>query len=174
MKSPQRLLSSNEGLAYFYCDRNQSDRRDPALILTSFVRQLSTSRNSDSEIPKCAVQVYNSKRRTGLASGKFNLEESQAILTKLCQIYDMVKFILDALDACNIKTRLNLIDILDKRVDRSPKPVKVFISSRRHRDIKYRFKNGLNLEVRATDNHEDIEKFVRNKSSTVRELARRS
>ncbi len=163
MESLQQLSCANDGLAYFYCDRNQSERRDPELILTSFVRQLSTFQSSDSEIPKSIIQVYNSKKETAFASGKLKVEESQAILAELCKMYDQVSLVLDALDECDIITRSNLIDILDKLINKSPKPVKVFMSSRRDRDIKNRFENGLNLEVRATDNQKDIEKFVRDK-----------
>ena len=129
------------------------------MILSSFVRQLSTYRNNDA-IPRPTVQTYNQKRQTGFASGKLKLEESGVVLADLLQIYPQTTLIVDALDECNKDTRLDFIKILATLVDKSPKPIKILISSRRDRDIKHRFENGPNLEIRATDNRDDIAMFV--------------
>jgi hypothetical protein len=55
------------------------------------------------------------------------------------------------------------VDILDTLVTQSPKPVKVFISSRPDQDIKHRFGCGPNVHIKATDNRDDIAKFVDDK-----------
>ncbi|MCJ1271365.1 hypothetical protein MMC22_011265, partial [Lobaria immixta] len=152
-------LPNDEALAYFYCDRNQPDRRDPDLILSSFVRQLSTFQNDDA-IPRPTLQMYNQKQQTGFASGKLKLEESRTVLADLLEIYPQITLVVDALDECNKNTRSTFIKALDKLVDESPKPIKIFISSRRDRGIKHRFENGPNLEIRAIDNRDDIAIFV--------------
>ena len=51
---------NDEALAYFYCDRNQPNRQDPALIMSSFVRQLSGVENTN-EIRRPIVQRYDLK-----------------------------------------------------------------------------------------------------------------
>jgi hypothetical protein len=51
-------------------------------------------------------------------------------------------------------------------VKESSSLLKVFISSRPDRDIKHRFSSGHNKEIRATDNRDDIEKFVVEKLAT--------
>ena len=158
-------VPNNEAFAYFYCDRNQSDRQDPTLILSSFVRQLSTSRSNDA-IPRSTVQMYNQKERTGFASGKLKIEESQAILADLLRIYPQTTLVVDALDECNRNTRSAFISTLDKLVDESHNPLKIFISSRRDRDIKHRFEDGPNLEIRAIDNRDDIAMFVNHEIAT--------
>lgn len=66
----------------------------------------------------------------------------------------------DALDECDKMARLEFMDILDKLISESSKPVKVLISSRRDRDIKRRFEKDPNLEVTAIDNRDDIAMFV--------------
>ena len=150
---------NDEAFAYFYCDRNQPDRQEPAMILSSFVRQLSTSRHS-STIPRSTVHLYHQKRQTGFASGKLKLKESQTVLTELFQVYPQVTLVVDALDECDTKTRLNFMDILDTFIADSSKPIKILISSRRDRDIKRHFENGPILEIRAVDNRDDIAMFV--------------
>lgn len=104
--------------------------------------------------------MYNQKRQTGFASGKLKLEESGIVLAELSKIYPQTTLIVDALDECNKDTRLDFIKTLATLVDESPKPIKILISSRRDRDIKHRFENGPNLEIRATNNRDDIAMFV--------------
>lgn len=158
-------IPNDEAFAYFYCDRNQSDRQDPTLILSSFVRQLSTSQSNNS-IPRPTVQIYDQKHRTGFASGKLKLEESQAVLADLLRIYPQITLVVDALDECDRNTRSAFIKTLDKLVDESQNPMKILISSRRDGDIKYRFESGPNLEIRAIDNRDDIAKFVNHEINT--------
>lgn len=147
----------DEAFAYFYCDRNQSDRQDQTLILSSYVRQLSTSQNRGA-IPRSTVQMYNQK---AFASEKPKLEESRTMLADLFQLYPQTTLVLDALDECDKETRLGFINILDKLIAESSKPIKIIISSRWDRNIKHRFKDGPNLEISAVDNQEDIAMFVK-------------
>lgn len=146
-------------LAYFYCDRNQSDRRDPTLILNSLVRQLSVSKK-DGCIQPSLVELYKQRKSTGFASGALDIEESRDILLKLIQSYPQTTLVVDALDECNKQTRTQFVDILDMLVSQSPNLVKIFLSSRPDPDIKHRFEGGPNMEIKATDNQNDISKFV--------------
>jgi ankyrin repeat domain-containing protein 50 len=164
---------NDEALAYFYCDRNVSARQDPELILRSFARQLSVSRNSEA-IQRSLVQLYSQKRKTGFASGKLEIEESRDVLLELVRIYPQTTLVLDALDECHKETRAQLVDILDTLVTNSPKPVKIFISSRPDRDIKHRFECGPNVNIKATDNRNDIAKFVGDKLNNSPEHWRNS
>jgi hypothetical protein len=149
-------------LAYFYCDRNQSDRRDPIFILNSFVRQLSVSKK-DGSIQPSIIKLYKQKKSTGFASGILGIEESRDILLQQVQSYPQITLVVDALDECNKQTRTQLVDILDMLVSQSPNLVKIFISSRPDQDIKHRFEGGSNMEIKATDNRNDIAKFVADK-----------
>lgn len=88
------------------------------------------------------------------------MDEGQAILLDLAGKYPQITLIVDALDECERKTRIRFVNVLDNLVLKSPMPVKIFISSRPDRDIKDRFAGGPNVEIRATDNRGDIEKFV--------------
>ena len=120
------------------------------------------SRNSDA-VQHFLVQLYHQKRNTAFASGKLKIEESRDLLLQLVQIYPQTTLVLDALDECHKETRAQLVDVLDTLVIQSPKPVKIFISSRPDGDIKYRFERGPNVAIKATDNRDDIAKFVDDK-----------
>lgn len=150
---------NHEALAYFYCDRNNRDRREPISILRSFVRQLSTAQRGNAIQPPL-LQLYSQKQRTGFASGKPTMRESEELLLQLIEIYPQTTLVLDALDECDRQTRTKLIEVFDNLLEKSTRPVKIFISSRPEPDIKHRFECGPNVGIQATDNQDDISRFV--------------
>lgn len=152
----------NEGLAYFYCNRNETERQDPRLVLSSFVKQLSTSRTNVA-VHNSLVKLYTSKKRVGFPSGKLSIEESQDLLLEITQSYPQTTLVLDALDECDKQTRSKLVATLDALVSQSSTVIKVLISSRADSDIKLRFEGGPNVNIRATDNETDIAKFIDDK-----------
>lgn len=150
---------NDEAVAYFYCDRNQANRKDPVSVLRSFVRQLSTTRPGNAMLPPLLL-LYQQKRQTGFASGSLDINECEDLLLEYVKIYPHTILILDALDECDHRTRKHLIAALDRIVGSSSKPIKVFISSRPDLDIRDRFETGPNVGVQATDNQNDIARFV--------------
>ena len=112
------------------------------------------------------MQLYKQKQQTGFTSGRLKLEESESVLAELFEIYPLVTLVVDALDECDKKTRLQFIAILDKLITQSSTPVKILISSRRDEDINRRFKHGPDLEIRAIDNRDDIAMFLNHEFST--------
>lgn len=155
-------LSSNpsdEALSYFYCDRNRTDYQTPTSILSSFVRQLSISRDGQL-VQKSTVLLYDKKKATGFASNQLSLEECQDQLRELTEIYPQTTLILDALDECDKSTRVGLVNFLIELVKRSSRLVKIFIASRPDQDLRIEFESGLNVEIRADDNIKDIDKYV--------------
>ena len=156
-KAPQ-----GEALAYFYCDRNQADRQSPEQVMKSFVRQLSTPRDSDM-IPFCIEKCYVEKEKPGFASSSLTFQECCVLVRKLSTMHTKITLVLDALDECDKSTRHDLITEIDNLVSISTSCViKVFISSRPDRDIKHRFQVGPNVCISATDNGNDIKKFLAN------------
>ena len=153
-------VPQGEALAYFYCDQNQEDRRSPEQVLRSFARQLSTLRDSDM-IPSCIEQCYVEKEKPGFASSSLTFQECCVLVRELVTMYTKITLVLDALDECDRSTRQYLITEIDDLVSSSTSCViKVFISSRPDRDIKYRFQVGPNVCISATDNGNDIKKFL--------------
>ncbi|KAI1388967.1 uncharacterized protein F4822DRAFT_263886 [Hypoxylon trugodes] len=163
--------SNSEGFAYFFCDRNRSDRQDPGSVLRSLIRQLSSkpeivrakSGQSELDIMDCTRQRYHGKKATGFASSRFTIEECRDLLNDISKGYAQITVLIDGLDECDHKSRHLLIDALDDVVSTSPGLVKVFIASRDDDDIKQKYGGGHNLRIQASDNQADIDKYVAHK-----------
>lgn len=148
-------------LAYFYCNRNESTRRNPENILRSFVKQLSTSLDGDS-IQNALVEIYKEKQKRGFASAKLSFEDSQMLLLTLIRSHPQTILVLDALDESDRQTRVELLRAFNYLIDKS-EHLKIFISSRCDDDIKFQLEKKSNIGIRATDNGNDISKFVAEK-----------
>jgi ankyrin repeat domain-containing protein 50 len=151
---------ANEGLAYFYCDRNDEARRKPENILNSLVKQLSFSRDGSS-ILRYVVDAYEKKEKAGFASEKLRYEEAEMMLPPLIQSYAQTTIILDGVDECQRDARNVLMSTFDKLVGESSSKLRVLLSSRRDDDIQWQLRNRSNIAVEATDNCDDIATFVR-------------
>ncbi len=81
-------------------------------------------------------------------------------LLESVNLYQKTTFVLDALDECDPKNRHLLTEALEFLLSKSERPLKVFISSRPDGDIRRHFISYPNIEIQATDNKDDIEKFV--------------
>ncbi|CAG7932985.1 unnamed protein product [Penicillium olsonii] len=156
----QDLLESSSdhaGFAYFYCNRNEENRRDPLCIPQSYVRQLSTPVGDTRHIRKGLKSVSDQARRQGSHLG---FEDCKTQLSESVNEYLETVIILDALDECNQDSRWQLIHVIKDLVSNSNRPLKVFISSRPHdEDIRTQI-SGKDIEIQAVDNQDDIEKFV--------------
>jgi len=148
----------DEALAYFYCNRNEESRRNPENVLRSFVKQLSISRD-ERAIQGALTEIYKKKQRTGFASAQLTYEEAESLLPILMQAYSRTTLVLDALDECHEDSRIALIDTFGRLIKVSPW-LKILISSRRDHDIKLQLEKEANVGIEATDNHDDISKFV--------------
>ncbi|KAK7419209.1 hypothetical protein QQZ08_010978 [Neonectria magnoliae] len=133
---------NEEGFAYFYCSRNEEERRSPLSVLRSYVRQLSTSVRNPAHMRKPLRDFCSEARLRGSDLG---------LDTTL---------ILDALDECDPTSRWQLVEMMQHLVSKSEQPRKIFISSRPDDDIKRYFTSRPNVEIKATDNQRDIETFV--------------
>ncbi|KAI0481836.1 hypothetical protein F4859DRAFT_476136 [Xylaria cf. heliscus] len=149
---------NDEGFAFFYCNRNEENRRNAFDVLLSYVRQLSTTAYRSGLIHSELKQLYDSARLSG--SG-WTFSSCQDYLIKLLNLYPRTVLILDALDECHSEERTNLLDFFDSIPSKSSKPVRIFISSRPEGDIQQRLSHLSTIEIQATDNGNDIAKFVR-------------
>jgi hypothetical protein len=156
----QDVLKSNpnhEGLAFFYCNRNETERQEPLSVLRSFVRQLSTIAHDEDSMQKNLRQLHI---QTRLKASELSMDICKGLLLEFINLYPKTTLILDALDECDKRKRGVLIEIFDYFLNHASRPVKIFISSRPDGDIKERFKSRANIEIQATDNHDDIATFV--------------
>ncbi|KAJ9292711.1 hypothetical protein DTO271G3_8525 [Paecilomyces variotii] len=145
-------------LVYFYCNRNEESRRKPEQILRSFIKQLSIS-NDKKAIHQAFAKSYNERWQTGFSSRDLSLDECEKLITDLASTYPKVTFVLDALDETETRSRKRLLDFFSYLIEHVIN-VKIFISSRRDGDIKRQLGRKANISIEATDNHDDIAKFV--------------
>ncbi|KAF7559480.1 hypothetical protein G7046_g4676 [Stylonectria norvegica] len=149
--------NTDEGFAYFYCNRHEEDRRRPESILRSLVRQLSSRAAADNEIHQTLRDLKKRLMRDGRS---LDIDASKDVLLELVNTYPATTIVLDALDECEADSREELMTALDYLMERSHSPLKVLISSRPNPDISNHFRAQPCIEVQATDNETDIKAFV--------------
>lgn len=147
----------NKGFAYFYCYRNDEERRQPQSILSSLVRQFASPVGRRGEIHQGARDLAKKLQDECL---DMDVQMSKDLLVDLVTSYQSSTIVLDALDECDDDTRGQLMDCLTFLMRQSLN-VKIFISSRMDHDIERHFRSQPMIMIQATDNKGDIEAFIR-------------
>ena len=107
-----------------------------------------------------AVAAYEKKKASGFATSQLSYEEALEHLQVLTQSPSQTFLILDALDECEESTRTKLVQNLQALLPRCDHPIRIFISSRPNPDIKAELHEGLNRSIEATDNCDDIRRYI--------------
>lgn len=130
--------------------------------MNSILMQLATT--GEGSILSPVLELHKKKRRSAFAPGSPLFAETVAVLQEVLSKYQNVTVIVDALDECEPKARKNLITEFNSLIDSANNSLstvfKLFISSRRNEDIVNAFENTPKLALEATDNREDIAKFI--------------
>lgn len=151
------LAHDQEGVAYFYCNRNEEERRTPLSILQSYVRQLAAPQRRPGQMRTQLKKLCLETRRKGSDLG-FSLCQDE--LLESINGYSKTTFILDALDECEPESRWKLVSAMESLLSNSKNPLKIFIAGRPDAEIRGLCTSQPNIEIQATDNQGDIEKFV--------------
>ncbi|KAJ9156327.1 Ankyrin repeat-containing domain protein [Pleurostoma richardsiae] len=137
-------MDTDEGLAYFYCDRNREDHQDPDTILGSLA----------------VYKTWTEQRSKGFPTKSLSIEKCKELLPALVGAYTQTIIIVDGLDECDQGTRYELMDVLDAAMNLPAALVKILIASRNDTDLVRQYGAGKHLQVKAAHNQGDIEKFV--------------
>ncbi|KAJ5316803.1 hypothetical protein N7508_001311 [Penicillium antarcticum] len=157
------------GFAFFYCDKNETRRSQPLSILQSIVRQLSTTAKNPEATQTKLRELYSKCRQEGTT---FSLEICKEQIRSSLDIYEQTTIVIDAMDECDPDSRDVLIDALNSFVSESnSRPVKIFISSRPDPDIENQLGNTPNIGINASENKDDIEKYL---SAEMGKLAKKA
>lgn len=148
-----------EPVVYFYCNRNESQRQDPAAIMRSIVKQMSLVW-PEAGLPKPVVEAYIERTKRGLAGGYLAFQECVDLVILLLDLYPQTTIIIDGLDESDPIERWRLLDALTAIMHATTNSVKIFISSRDDPDIRLKLERVPNLYIDAQDNREDIERFI--------------
>ncbi|KAH6627042.1 hypothetical protein B0J18DRAFT_157987 [Chaetomium sp. MPI-SDFR-AT-0129] len=152
-----------DGFAFFYCNRNEENRRNPLSVLRSFVRQLSTAPGYPKEIQRKLRKMWEDMAPKGSELGIANC---RAQLLESVNLFPRTTLILDALDECEPTSRSELISTIELLLSNSDNALRVFISSRPDRDIRRQFADKPNIEIQVRHNEGDIRRFVQGEVMT--------
>jgi hypothetical protein len=146
-------------VVYFYCNRNEQQRRDPTEVMRAIVKQLSVALLPN--LPNQVAAVYNERVEHGLVAGPLSFDESCVLVRDLLDIYPHTTIVIDALDESHPEQRWLLLKALKSLISSSNSLVKIFVSSRDDIDIKLELEEVPNLYICPQDNTGDINHFVR-------------
>lgn len=156
--------------AFFYCahDPLEPGRADPAVILRSLVRQLCCLQ-AGSEVMSPVRSMYDLRSEEGDTEDPLTVAESTALIVELSQSRPITIIVVDALDECELKSRDQIFDSLAEILSNANGIIKILVSSREERDISCQLEltGCLNLEIRASDNQADINRFVHHEMETL-------
>ncbi|KAL7782096.1 hypothetical protein V8C43DRAFT_310567 [Trichoderma afarasin] len=169
----QALATSqhDEGFAFFYCNRSGPTMQDPIVVLRSFVRQLASKAFGEPGlIQSSLIQKCKAAAREGRELG---YKECKTLILESMNLYSKTTIILDALDESDITTH-NLCTILLEMMEESKRPVKIFISTRPDRKYLKAFQNKRIITLDASNQQEDIERFLEEKLYSTESFIERS
>ena len=152
-------------MAFFYCVRNAAEphRADPEEVLRSITKQLAGS-IADQATWASVANIYRERKEVSDEEGgdpaKLTIDDCIELILSFTE-RNPLTIVIDALDECDPPRRYKLLLAFEKIIQDSVNLVKFFVSSRDDRDIVCRLSNSPNVFIRASDNGEDIERFVR-------------
>jgi len=154
-------LTQFDKVAFFYCKRDEADRRDREQILLSLIKQLASPPNDlEGRICVEAWDAYYKEQKDPSSRRHLSFDSSVTLLGHLVECFDHAAIVLDALDECSEEVRGHLIQSLLSLMGKAKCPLKVFISSRHNLDIETRLQDLPHVCIEARDNAEDIENYV--------------
>ena len=160
-------LGRFDKISYFYCKRDEADRRDRVKILLSLIKQLACPPTDSiraagyARIRTEALEAYNNEQKDPSSRRQLSFDSSLNLLSRLveCSVHPAV--VIDALDECTEEVRGDLLQGLLSVIRKVKCPFKVFIASRHSLDIENQLQDLPHVCIEARDNAEDIENYVR-------------
>ena len=148
-------------VVYFYCKRDEVDRRDRQKLVLALVKQLACPPATDTGIYTEALEAYKREQKDPSSHCQLSGKDSRQLLGQLLRYYNHPAIVLDALDECPEETRGGIIEDMRSILGSAAEhPVKVFIASRHSLDIEDHLQDLLHVRIEARDNAEDIENYV--------------
>ncbi|RPB27794.1 hypothetical protein L211DRAFT_762959, partial [Terfezia boudieri ATCC MYA-4762] len=151
-------------VAFFYCKRDEADRRDREKVLRFLIKQLacpptpsdSIETASHARICADALEAYNRAQKDPSPHCQLNFEASLNLFGLLIECFKHPAVLLDALDECSEEVRGQLLRGLLSVIKKAKRPFKVLISSRHNLDIENYLRDLPHVCIEARDNAQDI------------------
>ena len=159
--------TSTGSFAYFYCIRDaaEDERSRPEEVIRSILRQISFTGLGQKVLKQPAAELYQLQKEKAMEHGsdtveRLTLQQSVQLLVTLLEGSSTV-IIIDAIDELKDEERWRLFEAFDEilaGIDDGN--VRLFVSSRDNGDIKMKLSQYTNVYIKATDNQDDIQRFV--------------
>ena len=148
-------LNPRIGLAFCYFNYKQADTQRPRHILSAFIKQLCWKREV---LPPQILAFY---RKHIYDARTPSLNALQGALAELCEDFDEIYLVVDALDECEQSLREEILDSVVE-LSKLHSLVKTFITSRREIDIEQMFKalSTPTICIKAKNTASDIRRYV--------------
>lgn len=152
-------LPKNEGFAFFYCNRTETNRGDALTIVQSYVRQLATSANNPESMQIKLKELCKKAEEMGKT---LNYDTCSDQILASSNMYSKTTLVIDALDECDQDSRDQLIETFNFLVSESKNAIKIFISSRPDQDVQAKLdqERSVSVTIQASHNKPDIDKFL--------------
>ncbi|KGO61281.1 NACHT nucleoside triphosphatase [Penicillium expansum] len=152
------MEAQKNGLAFFFCNHAETERRETLSILQSLVRQLAAPKSNNIAVRK---SLQEARGRAVAQSSHLGLSECRNQLLESLDLYSTTVIIVDALDEVSSEEIHHLTKELDYIMSQSrDKTVKLFISSRPEEAIRIAYNLSPTITINALDNRADIEKVL--------------
>ncbi|EHA26164.1 hypothetical protein ASPNIDRAFT_36409 [Aspergillus niger ATCC 1015] len=152
-------VPNDEGFAYFYCNRTEDNRTRPLAVAQSYVRQLSASASKSSSL-YIQSRLRSTYRELRMCGEDLDFKRCRTLLTESLNLYPRTTLVLDAFDECDLTSRGDLLQLFQDLLSSSTRPVKLFIASRPDGDVQQQVRSYPNIDIQATDNHQDIQAYI--------------
>lgn len=141
-------------LAYFYCNYKEDQRRDPATILRSLIKQLCLS---GSDFPTAVSCIYKQRMKDTDLARLLSVTESGNLLIELSAGFLRTTIVVDALDECDSE------QMVSSSLSLNQNPVKVFVTSRDDGDLRKKFEDSPIVYIQEGDNSKDVNHYIKTK-----------
>lgn len=155
-QSPSSSAHPGVGIAFFYCQANQSEKQNARYILGSLLKQLIRQAHLATESrQRKVIKNYYDNHRNLRSHSLIDLDVFLSHLLFMVEVFDDVYIIVDGLDECTARDKL-----LQLLTVQSPSNMHVFASSRPEKDIEVMFKEYPQLKMDEAGLKLDISKHI--------------
>lgn len=160
------MSSQMEGFAFFFCNRDEQNRRQALSVLRSLVRQLAAPKDNTQSVRK---SLQEARQKTIGRASELGLSDCHGQLLESFNLYPRTFIVLDALDEVLDDELDLLMEKLDDLVGKTEagNKVKLFVASRPEKEIARMYGSGPTVIINAGDNKADIERFVKMEMDTI-------
>ncbi|KFY31800.1 hypothetical protein V493_00783, partial [Pseudogymnoascus sp. VKM F-4281 (FW-2241)] len=143
---------TNTGIAYLYCNFRRQNEQNAEGLLASLLKQLAQGLYP---LPESVKSLYNSHEKSRTRPAFIELSST---LQSVAALYSRSFIVVDALDECQTSGGCRTKLLTEIFALQSKSRAGIFSTSRFIPEIEVQFKNGMRLEIQASDH--DVQRYL--------------